>query len=278
MALVGSYSHSQQPQRRSHSRLLIADIATGTNASHSVSGGAYGSERSACWAKSGNGHYTTPVNYNKPGYIDIKLSTLSNLSSLSNSNPQAVLASAAYPPSPPAVAEALTLANVATLPSSYSTISTTPTSDQSDSESESSSSEISFSASSEAASVDSSDLFLRIVFGSTYMADFARHGLKVSGTDVVETTGAVVESHEHGTKTLYCAPSPSKLDREALVDLMELADEQLDCDGLVICLDKSSPELEGTLHSLLYVGGCIVPPDAGMLKFAEHVVLVGLDL
>lgn len=189
------------------------------------------------------------------------------------------LNSASYPPSPPASAEALTIANVATLPSSYSTISTIVASDQSDSDSEQDVSEASsFSASSEALSIDASDAFLRSLFGSGYKAEFARHGMKTNAIDSGDMDGAVLESFAHATKTLYCAPSPSKLDREGLVDLMELAADQLDCSGLIICLSKSDKELEETLHSLLYVGGAIIPPGSSMIKFADHLVLVGLDL
>jgi len=90
--------------------------------------------------------------------------------------------------------------------------------------------------------------------------------------------GAILESVENGTKTLYCSPELEKLDREGLVDLMERADEDFDCSGIVICLNKKDALLEETLHSLLYVGGAIVPPNAGLLKVSQDILLVGLDL
>lgn len=62
---------------------------------------------------------------------------------------------------------------------------------------------------------------------------------------------------------------------------MELADDELDCSGIVICLDRKADkqELAETLHSLMYVGGSIVAPDAGMLGHnSDEFILVGLDL
>ena len=58
--------------------------------------------------------------------------------------------------------------------------------------------------------------------------------------------------------------------------LLDLADEQLGCNGLVIALERSSPILGDLLHSLMYVGGTVVtkppfPVDAG------H-VLVGMEI
>lgn len=99
--------------------------------------------------------------------------------------------------------------------------------------------------------------------------------------DETETAQAILESAEHGTRTLYCSPSSDRLDREGLVDLMERAEEQHECTGIVICLDKQDINLEETLHSLLYVGGAILSPEPvapGMLKFSNDIVMVGLDL
>lgn len=214
---------------------------------------------------------------------------------------QVSLASSDYPPSPPAVNEqkqigckALTIANVAALPSSFgsSNLSTSPISDEDDS----SSSELSFSttSSSEAppsvASVDETR-FLSSVFGPTYLSEFGKYGVKVVALpeDIVDElptpNAAILSSPAHDTKTLYylASSNPSQLDREALVDLMELADEDLECNGIVICLDRKNctdkEELAETLHSLMYVGGAIVAPDSGMVAFnSEDYILVGLDL
>ncbi|KIK03492.1 hypothetical protein K443DRAFT_131323 [Laccaria amethystina LaAM-08-1] len=64
--------------------------------------------------------------------------------------------------------------------------------------------------------------------------------------------------------------------RESIVALLELADESLECDGLVIVLERTSSNLGGLLHSLMYVGGSVVtsPP----FKVNPAFVLVGLEV
>lgn len=64
--------------------------------------------------------------------------------------------------------------------------------------------------------------------------------------------------------------------RESIVALLELADESLECDGLVIILERTSSNLGGLLHSLMYVGGSVVtnPP----FKVNPAFVLVGLEV
>lgn len=62
---------------------------------------------------------------------------------------------------------------------------------------------------------------------------------------------------------------------------MEVADEDLACNGIVICLDRreNKESLAGTLHSLMYVGGAIIAPDAGLVGYnSKEFILVGLDL
>ena len=44
----------------------------------------------------------------------------------------------------------------------------------------------------------------------------------------------------------------------SIVALLDLADEQLECNALVIALERSSPILGDLLHSLMYVGGTVV--------------------
>jgi len=197
-----------------------------------------------------------------------------------------------YPPSPPerhaglvtASSKPLTMANVAAIPSSFSTISTTPTSDSE------ASSELSYSTSStssDALSVQSSEAemrFLEKVFGADYHSAFSRHGVKINSTAAQDVDamfpGAILESAEHATKTLYISPSPSNLlTRDSLIELMDLAIDEYECTGIVICLSKSDEDLEETLHELMYVGGAIVSPDAAMVGFnSKDYVLVGLDL
>lgn len=74
------------------------------------------------------------------------------------------------------------------------------------------------------------------------------------------------------------------MDSERLVELMELAEEEHECNALVIAIDRMQNKmthdlLEETLHSLLYVGGAIVHPNAGTVAFdSNRFVLVGIDL
>jgi len=64
--------------------------------------------------------------------------------------------------------------------------------------------------------------------------------------------------------------------RESIVALLDLADESLGCNGLVIALERSSPNLSNILHSLMYVGGTVVtkPP----FQVDPAFVLVGLEI
>jgi hypothetical protein len=64
--------------------------------------------------------------------------------------------------------------------------------------------------------------------------------------------------------------------RESIVALLDLADERLDCEALVIALERSAPQLGELLHSLMYVGGQVVtkPP----FEVNPAFVLVGMEL
>lgn len=129
------------------------------------------------------------------------------------------------------------------------------------------------------------------MFGASYLSEFSKNGVKVASIaeDIAEEaelaagSAVILASPIHDTTTLYYrAPADSgKLDREALVDLMEIADEDLACTGIVICLDRkeNKESLAGTLHSLMYVGGSIIAPNAGLVGYnSEDFILVGLDL
>ena len=62
----------------------------------------------------------------------------------------------------------------------------------------------------------------------------------------------------------------------SIVALLDLADEHLQCTGLVIALERTSPALGDLLHSLMYVGGAVVtkPP----FPVDESFVLVGIEI
>lgn len=62
----------------------------------------------------------------------------------------------------------------------------------------------------------------------------------------------------------------------SIVALLDLADEHLQCTGLVIALERTSPALGDLLHALMYVGGAVVtkPP----FPVDEAYVLVGIEI
>ncbi|ETW80417.1 hypothetical protein HETIRDRAFT_452016 [Heterobasidion irregulare TC 32-1] len=64
--------------------------------------------------------------------------------------------------------------------------------------------------------------------------------------------------------------------RESIVALLDLADEHLECNALVIALEKTTPALGDLLHSLMYVGGTVVTKPPFQVDSAY--ILVGLEI
>ncbi|KAI0769657.1 ornithine decarboxylase antizyme-domain-containing protein [Trametes elegans] len=100
----------------------------------------------------------------------------------------------------------------------------------------------------------------------------------ISTPGVGTTFEGVVLSLPNTPKTFYvdgkCAADVNL--RESIVALLDLADEQLECNALVIALERSSPALGELLHSLMYVGGTVVtkPP----FPVDPAYVLVGMEI
>ncbi|KAF9144736.1 hypothetical protein BGX30_011623 [Mortierella sp. GBA39] len=64
--------------------------------------------------------------------------------------------------------------------------------------------------------------------------------------------------------------------RESIVAALELADEQLECTSVYLCLEKSNPHLTQLTHALLYATFQLVTP--GVLPHADPKYLVmGID-
>lgn len=80
------------------------------------------------------------------------------------------------------------------------------------------------------------------------------------------------------SKTLYVDGSRATHAhlRESVVALLDLADEQLECSSVIIALRRDSPELDGLIHGLMYVGGQVVtrPP----FKASPDYILIGLEI
>jgi len=90
-------------------------------------------------------------------------------------------------------------------------------------------------------------------------------------------SGAVLNDSALGTRTFYVLGQHFEdVDiREMVCNVLEKAEEELACTGVVICLEKKTPDLGQLLHSLMYVGGTIY---AGPYRHHPAYVLVGLDL
>jgi len=84
-----------------------------------------------------------------------------------------------------------------------------------------------------------------------------------------------------GLRTLYAKGTSEKMNlRENVVQLLDLADEEFGCDQVVVVLEKDEPAFAALLHSLMYVGGVVIPPqtDSPLNKPSSSYVLVGIDI
>jgi len=90
-------------------------------------------------------------------------------------------------------------------------------------------------------------------------------------------TGAVLENPAMGTRTLFVVGG-SYEDvnlRDSVCGVLEMAENDLGCNGVVMCLEKNTPDLDQLLHSLMYVGGTITK---GVYDPNPAYILVGLDV
>lgn len=107
------------------------------------------------------------------------------------------------------------------------------------------------------------------------------HDLPASSVDLKDIAsswkGVTLDNPAMGTRTLYVsggAFADVNL-RESVCGVLEKAEEDLACTGVVICLEKSSADLGELIHQLLYVGGTITNQPFGA---KSSYVLVALDL
>ncbi|KAI5477913.1 protein of ornithine decarboxylase antizyme family [Pseudohyphozyma bogoriensis] len=119
------------------------------------------------------------------------------------------------------------------------------------------------------------------LIASLFPAASPIHALPVTNVDLDDLVpsfkGAVVVDAERGTRTLYVGGgSYEDLDlRESVCGILERAEEELGCTGVVLALEKGDADLGGLLHSLMYVGGVI---STGPFIANNSYLLVGLDL
>jgi len=103
-------------------------------------------------------------------------------------------------------------------------------------------------------------------------------GVSVASPNLGAVFDGVILDLPGKTKTLYIdGKNAQNVNlRESIVALLDLAGEQLDCAALVIALEKSASRLGDLLHSLMYVGGCVVtkPP----FQVDSTYILVGLEV
>ncbi|SCV70084.1 BQ2448_1478 [Microbotryum intermedium] len=118
---------------------------------------------------------------------------------------------------------------------------------------------------------------LSLVFPTSSPAQTLPH----SSVDLTEFSsawkGAVLENPDAGTRTLYVVGG-SYQDvnmRESVCGVLEKAEDELACTGVVMSLEKNSPDLGELIHQLLYVGGTIT---SGPFTANPAYILVGLDV
>lgn len=125
---------------------------------------------------------------------------------------------------------------------------------------------------------DALDFLLTIFPRDGHLALPHARSVNISSPTLTTTFSGVVLSLPNQPRTLYVdghsAESVSL--RESIVALLDLASEHLECEALVIALDKGSKGLGEVLHSLMYVGGTVVskPP----FRVAPTYVLVGMEI
>ncbi|GAA5851665.1 hypothetical protein JCM8547_001167 [Rhodosporidiobolus lusitaniae] len=126
--------------------------------------------------------------------------------------------------------------------------------------------------------VEQSNTLLATLFPSPSAPVRALPTTSVNVDDLVgvEWQACVVNDAQNGLRTLYIGNG--KLEdlelREAVMDVIDRAEEQWQCNGVVMALPKDAEDLGATVHALLYAGFTVVKnADAS----ADH-ILVGLDI
>ncbi|KAH8922394.1 hypothetical protein BT69DRAFT_1334732 [Atractiella rhizophila] len=112
---------------------------------------------------------------------------------------------------------------------------------------------------------------------------FAQSSKVVTGTitDNFEDdswTGVAVETEDEKIMVVTGRDLEKGDLRDKVLRLLEAADEAFSCDMVVICLEKRLPGISELIHSLMYVGGSILPPNHPKFPSQSDYVLIGLEL
>lgn len=125
---------------------------------------------------------------------------------------------------------------------------------------------------------DALDFLLTIFpYDGSSLLPYAR-SVTISDPRLNTSFSGIVLSHPSSPRTLYVdGHSAENVSlRESIVALLDLASEHLECEALVIALDRTSKGLGDLLHSLMYVGGTVVSKP--IRKVAPRFVLVGMEI
>ncbi|GAA5827073.1 hypothetical protein JCM3770_004537 [Rhodotorula araucariae] len=111
------------------------------------------------------------------------------------------------------------------------------------------------------------------------------HQLPVQSVDLSDLIGAgwqgaVVDNPVAGTRTLYVGGgelSDVEL-RESIIAVLERAEEELGCSGVVLALERGTNDLSNAVHQLMYLG-CVVVSDHEQTGAPNpEYILLGMDV
>jgi len=125
---------------------------------------------------------------------------------------------------------------------------------------------------------DALDFLLTIFPSDGFSAlQFAR-SVAISAPNMAATFDGVVLELPGKPKTLYVDGKGAEAVslRESIMTLLDLADDALECQALVIVLERSSPALNQVMRSLMRVGGTVVKKPPFNVDAAY--ILVGISI
>lgn len=94
-------------------------------------------------------------------------------------------------------------------------------------------------------------------------------------------TGAIVEDALAGTRALYVGGGKvaNGIDlRDAVVEIVDRAESEHECQSLVLCLDKGMAGLAALVHQLAYVGATVVTAHDHTGAPNDNFLLLGLEI